>query len=150
MTPKINLSKLSVTAFILKPLEIIKFRPSKQKSITWSDGPSSKFENKFIYNFLVLLSETQKYFSYFKWEYSATSHGKGVVDGIGGTAKSRISAEVKARRARVQNAIDFGIFAVKVVPNVTIISVLQNDINKTHINLNLAKDVPSIKKDSTY
>ena len=34
-----------------------------------------------------------------KWEYleySATSHGKGIVDGIDGTAKSRVYAEVKA------------------------------------------------------
>ncbi|GBL98741.1 hypothetical protein AVEN_8634-2 [Araneus ventricosus] len=82
----------------------------------------------------------------FKWKYSAICHGKGVVDGIGGTAKSRVYAEVKARRAIVQNAIDFATVAAEVVPNITVISMLQNDIDETHINWNLAKDVPRIKK----
>ena len=81
-------SKLSMAAFILKPLEIIKFMARKPKSIIWSDGPSSELENKCICNFLFLLSETQKCFSGFEWEYLATSHGKKVVDGIGGTALS--------------------------------------------------------------
>ncbi|GBL91652.1 hypothetical protein AVEN_71310-1 [Araneus ventricosus] len=85
-------------------------------------------------------------FSGFEWKYSATSHGTGVVDGIGGTTKSRVYAEVKARRAIVQNAIDFAPVASKVVPNITVISMLQNDIDKTQINWNLAKDVPGIKK----
>ncbi|GBM13664.1 hypothetical protein AVEN_148187-1 [Araneus ventricosus] len=139
-------SKLSVSAFILKLLEIIKFQANKPKLIIWSDGPSSEFKNKFICYFLFLLSKIQKRFSGFEWKYSATSHGKGVVDGIGGTAKSRVYAEVKARRAIVQNAIDFATVASKVVPNITVISMLQKDIDKTQINWNLAKDVPGIKK----
>ena len=53
---------------------------------------------------------------------------------------------MKAKRATVQNAIDLVTVTVKVVPNVTVISMLQNDINKTHIDFNLAKDVPRIKK----
>ncbi|GBN44817.1 hypothetical protein AVEN_133510-1 [Araneus ventricosus] len=81
----------------------------------------------------------------FEWKYSATPHGKGVVDGIGGTAKSRVYAEVKAR-AIVQNAIDFATVVTKVVPNITVISMLQNDIDKTQIDWNLAKNVPGIKK----
>ncbi|KAF8793879.1 hypothetical protein HNY73_001911 [Argiope bruennichi] len=139
-------SKLSVSAFILKLLEIIKFQANKPKLIIWSDGPSSEFKNKFICYFLFILFKTQKHFSSFEWKYSATSHGKGVVDGIGGTAKSRVYAEVKARRAIVQNAVDFATVAAKVVQNITVIPMLQKDIDKTQIDWNLAKDVPGIKK----
>ncbi|GBL80060.1 Pro-Pol polyprotein [Araneus ventricosus] len=114
--------------------------------IIWSDGPSSKFKNKFVTFLFFLLSKIQKRFSDFEWKYSSTSHGKGVVHGIGGTTKSRVYAEVKARRAIVQNAIDFTTVAAKVVPNITVISMLQNDIDKTQIDWNSAKDVPGIKK----
>ena len=94
-----------------------------------------------------MLSETQKWFSCLEWEYSATSYGKGIVDVTGGTVKSRVYAEVKAKRATVQNAIiDFAAVVVQVVPNNTVFSVLQNDINKTHTDLNLSEDVPRIKK----
>lgn len=77
--------------------EIIKFHAKKPKLIIWSDGPSSEFKNKFVCYVLFMLSKIQKRFSSFEWKYSAT--GKGVVDGIGGTSKSRVYAEVKARRA---------------------------------------------------
>ncbi|GBN30684.1 hypothetical protein AVEN_116731-1 [Araneus ventricosus] len=105
--------------------------------------PVSLKANLFVTFFV---SKIQKRLSAFKWKYSAISHGKGVVDGIGGTAKFRVYAEVKARIAIVQNAIDFAKVAAKVVPNITVISMLQNDIDKTQINWNLAKDVPGIKK----
>ena len=52
-----NKSKLSVAAFILKLLEIIKLQASKSKLIIWSDGPSSEFKNKFICYFLFMLSK---------------------------------------------------------------------------------------------
>lgn len=45
-------SKLSVTAFILKLLEIIKFQANKRNLIIWSDSASSGFKNEFIYYFL--------------------------------------------------------------------------------------------------
>ena len=52
----------------------------------WSDGPSSEFKNRFMVYLLQHLS--RKYNKPFTWKYFATSHGKGVVDGVGGRAKS--------------------------------------------------------------
>ena len=37
-------------------------------------------------------------------------------------------------------------FSANVLPKIAVISVLQNDINKNHINWNLAKNVPGDKK----
>ena len=91
-----------------------------------------------------MLSKIQKCFPGLEWEYSATSHGKKVVAGIGGTAESRVYTKVIERRATVQHVIDFVI--AKVVSNITVISVLQNSMNKTHIDLNLGKNVPRVKK----
>ena len=53
---------LSGASFVLKPLEI-KFQTSKPKSILWTDGPSSEFENKFV-TFFFLLSKTIVFFRF--------------------------------------------------------------------------------------
>ena len=101
--------------------------------------------NLFV-TFFSFLIETQKCFSGFEWEYSATPHEKEVIYGISRTAKSWVYAEEKARWATVQNTIDFATVTAKVVQNITVTSVFQNDMNKTHIDLNLDKDVPRIWK----
>jgi hypothetical protein len=45
--------------------------------------------------------------SFLQWNFFATSHGKGEVDGIGGCAKRAVWQRVKARQATVANAADF-------------------------------------------
>ena len=58
----------------------------------WSDRPTSKFKNKFKAKCFQSLS--QKYNQQFSWKYFATSHGKGIVDGIGRRAKSLVCSKV--------------------------------------------------------
>lgn len=41
------------------------------------------------------------------WNFFATSHGKGSVDGIGGSAKRMVWQQVISRKVRVNNATDF-------------------------------------------
>ena len=47
----------------------------------WSDGPTSQFKNRFVAEIIRYLHE--KYGVKIRWNYFATSHGKGPVDGIG-------------------------------------------------------------------
>ena len=51
----------------------------------------------------------KKYQVHFTWSYFAAGHGKGVVDGIGGEAKSIVHQQVsrKVKNVIVQNATDF-------------------------------------------
>lgn len=71
----------------------------------WSDGPSSQFKNRFIANAIEHLEK--KFELKIIWNYFATSHGKGCVDGIGATVKSIVRKHVKARDCIVNNASDF-------------------------------------------
>ena len=54
------------------------------------------------------------------WNFFATSHGKGVVDGIGGTVKRAIWRHVKAERAHVTNASEYSTLGTKVCPNILV------------------------------
>ena len=56
--------------------------------------------NLFV-TFFSFVFQTQKCFSGFEWEYSATPHGKGIIDGKYRIAKSWVYAEEKARWATV-------------------------------------------------
>ena len=54
------------------------------------------------------------------WKFSATSHGKGVVDGIDGNGKSNVRPKVmnmKKDRSIVQDSESFAELAQKLVPS---------------------------------
>lgn len=89
-------------------LEKIKDSIQPEVDVIWSNGPSSEFKNRFMVKLLKVLSA--KYSRPFHWKYFATSHGKGVVDGIGGSAKSLVRQRVMSccdKAIIVQSAQDF-------------------------------------------
>ena len=49
----------------------------------------------------------EKHASNIRWNFFATSHGKGAVDGVGGVLKRRAWNKVKARQVVIQNAAEF-------------------------------------------
>ena len=63
-----------------------------QEEIIWSDGPTSKFKNHYMQHLIQKLSAI--YNKPFVWKFSATTHGKGVVDGAGGWVKSLVNKKV--------------------------------------------------------
>ncbi|XP_063381046.1 uncharacterized protein LOC134667550 [Cydia fagiglandana] len=71
----------------------------------WSDGPASQFKNKFVIECIQQLEK--KHNLHLIWNYFATSHGKGPVDGIGGALKRLVRGKVLKRKANVLNAEQF-------------------------------------------
>ena len=63
-----------------------KFKNEAENIEIWTDLPSSQFKNKFFFAY-VRMTLPQMFDLKFSWSYSATSHGKGAVDGIGATMK---------------------------------------------------------------
>lgn len=71
----------------------------------WSDGPSSQFKNKYI---AAMIPHFEAEFGLkIFWNYFATSHGKGCIDGIGATAKTIVRKHIRARDQIVNCAADF-------------------------------------------
>ena len=59
-----------------------------------------------MYNYLKTLAQTFE-LKTLERIFSATSHGKGAVDGIGGTAKRMVYSTMKSGNVQVLNADDF-------------------------------------------
>ena len=56
------------------------------KVVVWSDGCAAQFRSRFVFRLL-----TDRFFEEIKlsWFYNEKSHGKGSMDGVGGTVKSK-------------------------------------------------------------
>ena len=62
------------------------------------------------------------------WNFFATSHGKGVVDGIMGTLKITVWRHVKAERAHATNASEYSTLGKQLCPNIHIEFIPKEDI----------------------
>ncbi len=84
---------------------ILKLPPTAKTLKIWSDGPNNQFKNKYT---AALLKFFENYFQIkIFWNFFATSHGKGCVDGIGAVVKNRVKRLVKSRKAIVNCSKDF-------------------------------------------
>ena len=52
------------------------------------------------------------------WNFFATSHGKGVVDGIGGTAKRAVWRHIQSEKAHVTSAKEYAEVAQQRCPSI--------------------------------
>lgn len=96
-------TKETIIPYLFKLLDGL---PTSVKILkVWSDGPSSQFKNKFI---AVMIQHFEARFDLkIVWNYFATLHGKGCVDGIGATAKKIVRKHVLARDCLVSDATQF-------------------------------------------
>ncbi|ESO89794.1 hypothetical protein LOTGIDRAFT_164827 [Lottia gigantea] len=98
----------------------------------FSDGPSSQFKQKYLFSNLEVWSE--KYSFNIFWHFLATSHGKGVVDGIGGSVKRSVWRRVLCGEVS-KSAEDVADLAKKVNPNVIISYITKDTIEQTKTTL---------------
>ena len=96
--------KDSIIVFInINPQNIVKPQDHNiNKLHLWSDGPNNQFKNKFIAAGLHWLGNRFNVSTV--WNFFATSHGKGLVDAIGGTVKRLVSNNIIQRVDHVNNA----------------------------------------------
>ena len=69
-----------------------------------------------------------------KWHFLVTSHGKGCIDGIGGTIKCKVAEAVRASQHDMATSQYFVDVAVKVCPNINILcAAIENIENAVNV-----------------
>ena len=112
-----------------------------------SDRPNSQFKNKYVMGSLDLLSK--KHDIDIIWNFSATSHGKGPVDGVGATVKREASQKTLTRRHAINNLDDFEM-AVLNLKNIKITKISEEEVYECAAQLDLkelfenARAIPKI------
>ena len=71
----------------------------------FSDGARSQFKQEYLFSNLHLWEEEHDL--KMNWNFFATSHGKGVVDGIGGTVKRAAWRHIRSNQAHVTNVKEY-------------------------------------------
>ena len=128
-----NKYKDSVCVFINKLVDMIWLK-DKEHFIIYSDGPRAEFKNKFITGKL-LYDLSIKLKRPVSWKYFATGHGKGVVDGIGGSTKARVKEQVIGKGKgktpiKVENFNDFFELSAKTLPKITYLRVSKEEVEE--------------------
>lgn len=140
-------SKDTIIAYLSRILDEI---PDDVNQVRiWSDGPSSQFKNKYIAASLKVLQNRKG--KKIVWNYFATSHGKGPVDGIGGSVKRSVRQEVLKNKTLVFNAEQFYKAALS-SSNVSVILMNDQDIQKYNQDMKVKRifeTAPTIKGIST-
>lgn len=116
----------------------------------FTDGPSSQFKNKYMAVAQAVLQE--KYQIKLYWNFFPTSHGKGAVDGIGGSLKRQVWSSVKSRESTVSNATEFT-SAIVGHSKVNVVHTDQNEIESRLSALDLVekwKRAPEVRGISNF
>ena len=92
--------------------------PSTQAINIFSDGPTSQFKQRFLFS--NLHHWEQDHDITIRWNFFATSHGKGVVDGIGGTVKRTVWRHIRSERSHITTPHDYAALAKQLCSNVQI------------------------------
>lgn len=99
--------KYAVHKFMENIFKLIKEGSSKIKTVkVFSDGAASQFKQRYLFSNLPWY-KTAFDLDGLEWNFFATSHGKGAVDGVGGTIKRAVYRRIMARRVKVHNASTF-------------------------------------------
>lgn len=114
---------------LLKDLKIS--YPEIEEVQVFSDGASSQFKQKYLFSNLILLEKSC--LVKLTWNYFATSHGKGTVDGIGGAVKGSVWRRMIANDIIINTAEEFVPIAKQCNPKIHIQFVSMSEINKNII-----------------
>ena len=102
--------------------------PSIQAINIFSDGPSSQLKQRFFFS--NLHHWEQDHVITIRWNFFATSHGKGVVDGIGGMVKRTVWRHIRSERSHVTTPHDYAALAKQLCSNVQIEFVAKSEIDQ--------------------
>lgn len=131
--------KKVVAVFMSRVIDnfVTKRHPNVKQVYVFSDGPSSQFKNKYMADFVQTLCKTV----HIQWNFFATSHGKGVVDGTGGTVKRLVWNAVMTRKSPVvvDDAQSFFQVANSLQSSVTVSPLKQKEMNDISDSLHLEK-----------
>ena len=89
----------------------------------FTDGAASQFKNRYTLSIILQPQLIHRNLDQIDWSFFATAHGKGPVDGVGGTVKRAVWHRILQKRVVVNTAQDFAEVARTACPNVDILFV---------------------------
>ena len=132
---------------------LIEANPNLNTFKFWSDGCGSQFRSQYAFFMLTRFRPDLS----IEWHFFEANHGKGAVDGLGGSVKHAVWRRVMGNRLTIRCASEFADEANKICPGITVKFVATKELNLSyHIQCrNRSKAVPktlqvhSVKREVT-
>ena len=102
--------------------------PTIETINTFSDGAASQFKQRYLFSNLHTWEQNTQ--TNIIWNFFATSHGKGAVDCLGGTAKRSAWRFIKAGGNAPLDAMSYSEIACQRNPNINIFFISSEDIEE--------------------
>ncbi|CAF3317809.1 unnamed protein product [Rotaria sp. Silwood2] len=107
--------------------ELKQYLPNLEEITFFSDGAASQFKQRYLFqNLTRMMMEHDLKLS---WNFFATSHGKGVVDAIGGIVKRMVWQEIMTKKQLCRTATDFVHIANKKTSTIIVHEISQTEID---------------------
>jgi hypothetical protein len=108
------------------------YLPDLEEIMFFSDGVASQFKQRYLFqNITRMMAEHDLKLS---WNFFATSHGKGVVDAIGGIVKRMVWQEIMTKK-QCRSATDFVRIAKTKTNTIILDEISQTDIDAAKLKL---------------
>lgn len=115
----------------------LKLPPTVKVVKIWSDGPYQQFKNKFIAAIIPVFEK--KFDLKIIWNFFATAHGKGCIDGIGAAVKKKVRTLVLSEEVIVNRSDDFVDAFNSRQSEVDVIEMTSQEIEKINDDLKLTE-----------
>ena len=112
------------------------------KVILWSDGCAAQFRSRFVFK----LISTYHLDLQISWHYNEAHHGKGPMDGIGGTLKNVVFRQVMSGKIIINSAEEFCKAANQFCPSITTLFQKANIIPSEPDDIEKAPIIPATLK----
>ena len=117
----LRIAALTCIDFVIKEVER---HTDLTKIIMWSDGFAAQFRSRFVFKLLANYRRDLQ----LEWNYNEAHHGKGPMDGIGGTMKNVVFRQVKSGRVIINSDEEFSVAANKFVPSIATLFQKEKDL----------------------
>ena len=91
----------------------------------WSDGCSAQFRSRYVFHLCATAFITDKNLS---WNYNERHHGKGPMDGVGGTLKRTVFNAVKSKKVVINSPEEFAMAAESLVEGIHTVYMTNDEI----------------------
>ena len=129
ISDELHHDKYSVAAFNRSILKKCNINGKITNLHVFSDGAGSQFKNRYTLSNIIWPKKLNCHLGSIDWSFFGTAHGKGPVDGVGGTVKRGAWWRILSGEVIVNNASEFADAARSCCPNIQIIHVPSNEID---------------------
>ena len=122
-----------------KVVEEIELKNGKsyENLYVWSDGMGAQFRSRFVFQILACAIFQEKHV----WYYNERHHGKGLMDGVGGTVKNVIFRKVKLGKVVIYSPQEFAEAVKKFVPAIHAVYLPERENIVEPVGLESAKKI---------